>query len=121
MNETIFIYGFVYGGFIAALVFLLIATFIRKLNWVRRLLLVLTFLALVYQGGCFMVLGGIGTATGGSDIGAHKMMVSVAVAVIIAFVWSYALVVLSILRSKRKEADGSERNKTLPENTSGNK
>jgi hypothetical protein len=93
INEKVAVVLFLYGGFISAFCFLTFASFFRASNLVRCALLFLTFLALCFQGGCFMVLGGIGTATGGSDTGADKMMIPVGLGFLVAFVWGLLLLI----------------------------
>jgi hypothetical protein len=104
-----------YVGFFIAFCFLVFATVTRKSDIIRAILLVLAFLALVGQGGCFMVLGGIGTATGGSDIGADKMMVPVKWAFIIAFAWCLFLIFLIPLKENNSKSRNSDPSKNIPE------
>jgi hypothetical protein len=102
INDKAAMVLFLYGGFISALCFLIIASFFRDSNLVRCALLFLAFLALLFQGGCFMVLGGIGTATGGSDVGADRMMIPVLLGFLVAFVWSFLLFIF--LPAKKVES-----------------
>ncbi|HTV41406.1 MAG TPA: hypothetical protein VMF08_12565 [Candidatus Sulfotelmatobacter sp.] len=118
MNETIFIDCFFYGGFMAAFIFLLFATFVRRLNRLRRLWLIFAFLALTYQGGCYMVLGGIGTATGGNDVDANKMMDPVGVAFVIAIVWWVILSVFVPIKKDENKSQSPDQNKSLPDSAS---
>jgi hypothetical protein len=92
MNETLYIDAVLYGWFAIAFIFFLFATFVRDRDRVRAICLICAFLALVCQAGCFKILGGIGTATGGSDEGADKMMTPVWVAFVLAFIWCFLLI-----------------------------
>lgn len=92
ISERVYIFSILYIGFVLAFCFLLFASFIRKSNLARWTLLVLAFFGLLCQGGCYIVLGGIGTATGGSSNAADKMMQPVAGAFLIALIWSFVLV-----------------------------
>jgi hypothetical protein len=87
-----------YVGFILAFCLFALASFVRKSNLIRCILFGLAFLALIFQGGCFMILGGIGTATGGNDVGAEKMMIPVGLGFLIAFAWCFILVILLPVR-----------------------
>jgi len=98
-------------GFIFAFCFLVFATVTRKSDIIRAIWLVLAFLALVGQGGCFMVLGGIGTATGGSDVAADKMMIPVKWAFAIAFAWCLVLVFLIPLKEDKNKSHNSDKSK----------
>jgi hypothetical protein len=111
INEKVATVLFLYGGFISAFCFLTVASFFRDSNLIRCALLFLTFLALLFQGGCFMVLGGIGTATGGSDIGAEKMMIPVVLGFLVAFVWGFLLLIFlpaKEVESPQKRFEGNQ-------------
>lgn len=120
INEKFAMVLFLYGGFISAFCFLTFASFFRDSNLVRCALLFLTFLALLFQGGCFMVLGGIGTATGGSDIGADKMMIPVVLGFLVAFVWGILLLIFLPAREVESSPKKCEE-KQNPSNRTDNK
>jgi hypothetical protein len=107
-----------YAGFFIAFFIFVFASFVRRSDLLRCLLLVVGFLTLLCQGGCFMVLGGIGTATGGSNVGADRMMIPVKWAIIIAFAWSLVLIYFMALKKDKNESQNSGQGKNPPENES---
>jgi hypothetical protein len=107
-----------YSGFFIAFCFFVFASFVRRSDLIRCLLLIVAFAALFCQGGCFMVLGGIGTATGGSNVGADKMMIPVKWAFIIAFAWSLVVIYFMLLKKDKNKSQNSGRSKNPSENES---
>lgn len=97
-----------YLGFVLALCFFVFASFARRSDLIRCIWLIVAFLALFCQGGCFMVLGGIGTATGGSDVGADKMMVPVKWAFVIGIAWCLVLIFFMLRKKDEKRAQESD-------------
>ncbi len=79
-----------YGGFIAAVIFLILASAFQSSPNAVRSLSLLAFFALIYQGGCMAVATDIGRATGGGG-SVDDLLVIIAVAFLIACVWSFAL------------------------------
>lgn len=77
----------------------------------------LAFLALIFQGGCFMMLGGIGTATGGNDVGAEKMMIPVGLGFLVAFAWCFILVVFLPVKEDEDQLKKSDQKQESSENT----
>lgn len=106
-----------YAGFFIAFFIFVFASFVRRSDLLRCLLLVVGFLTLLCQGGCFMVLGGIGTATGGSDVGAARMMIPVKWAFIIAFAWSFVLIYFMLLKKDKEQPKKSDQKQDSTENT----
>ena len=108
MNESVAIYVLNYGGLFVAFFCLLFATINRKARIFRWLCFIGAFLALIFEGGCLEVLGGIGTATGGSDVGAAKMMVPVELAFFIALTW--CLLLICLMPIKKDENNLQDKN-----------
>lgn len=81
---------FFIAGFIAAILFLIIASVYKDSPNAVRSLAFLAFLCLISQGGCLTVASGFGRATGGGG-SIDDVLVIIAVAFLIACVWSFAL------------------------------
>ena len=106
-----------YMGFTLAFGLFALASFVRKSNLIRCILFGLAFLALIFQGGCFMMLGGIGTATGGNDVGAEKMMIPVGLGFLVAFAWCFILVVFLPVKEDEDQLKKSDQKQESSENT----
>ena len=91
------------GGIAPAFVFLLIATFIRKSESVRKFLYVLSFLALVMQTGCWH----LATAIGGNGEDAFGMDNYVMCAGAALFVWAFVLELIWVKSEAKKRHDES--------------
>lgn len=113
MSEQNSINCLLYGGFGVAFFCLLLATIARKIRVFKWLCFIGAFLGLVYEGGCMMVLGGIGTATGGSSDATAKMMAPVWLAFFIASAWCVVLVFLDACDKNKSESRNSRQNDSL--------
>jgi hypothetical protein len=78
-----------HAGFAIALVALIFASLVRNSRPGRRLLLLLAFLALTIQSGCWYIVAGTGSAWGGTpDNYWHILPI---IAFIIAVIWATIL------------------------------
>ena len=111
MDGATFIVFFFYGGFVAALVLLALATFMRSSKRLRLLRVIGAFCGLIYQGGCFAAASGFGKATGngGTDETAGGILV---IAFLITLIWS---ILIFIYWSEKDVVNCSENTKNPPE------
>lgn len=89
MGELIAVGLLVGGGFVVAVILLVVASFGKRSRVTRGVLCGLAFVALALQGGCWMIATSIGRATGGG--GGDGLVVIVMLALIVAVVWACAV------------------------------
>jgi hypothetical protein len=101
MNEKLFIYLWLFGGFVVAFACLLSATIFRSSRLLRWFCLVGAFCGLVYEGGCFAAASSFGKATGngGNDDTLGGIL---AIAFLVAMIWTIFIFLLS--SADRKES-----------------
>jgi hypothetical protein len=90
MTEIIILLLLYGGGILVAFVVMAIASPNKRTKTTRYILLILAFLSLLTQGGCWLIAAGIGRATGGS--GSSQAGSILLIAIIIYCIWSYLII-----------------------------
>jgi hypothetical protein len=108
MDEKLFVYLWLFGGFVVAFACLLSATIYRSSRSLRWFCLAGAFCGLVYEGGCFAAASGFGKATGnGGDDG--TMGGILAIAFLVAVIWTIFIFLLSSVDKKESVSGTDER------------
>ena len=108
MIEKIAVFLLFFGGFIVAFVCLVYATIARDVRPLRWLLIIAAFCGLIYEGGCLTIAAGIGRATSGNSSGEQVVNTIMAIAFLVAIIWSLLLAFHTATRRKDQQRNGSE-------------
>jgi uncharacterized BrkB/YihY/UPF0761 family membrane protein len=110
MGERLFIFVWLFGGFVVAFACLLFATIARSIRPLKWLSLAGALCGLIYEAGCFSAASEFSRATGnGSDGGSSNTVLGIAF--LVASIWAIAILLWAAadVDSQRLEKQNEER------------